>query len=548
MNKSILYSIFIISIFICTLYLNKKLNTPVLNTPVLKTPVLNTPVLKTLKTLNNIEKFGDPTTPTPNPKKIIYHNVWPDDGGISESRDGSSHNAVSKMNKLTKNSIIFFKPMISKEGEYTISFFLKINNVGTVKTVKTIISCKKTDVDDTPIWSLRYNEDTFYIKLGNSPDKNSESFNLQSSIDDTKIYSVYISFRKDELFCWIDGESKKLKNKHDTTSSTLEPDINNIILFNSDSLILLPKDIQDDGTSLDSMDSISVSNIFVHKDFFTEQNINYTPTCKYNPSNDTNMTTCKEKCNNEQNCKQEDCNKICKTLEKQLHEPSLTSPEPDCPKKIRVVSKDRGFIVEFKKPEYQGFKAKIDKFIIIVKPLYIDIGDSSNNTRIYTFNATNSVNCKYEIDGLINKKFYNISVLSHSIDLNKKEFISINSSDVETEAPDGLIMESHPALIENETEIKNIVENEDTIQYNSPCYGDESSKYKFSSSLLDIDKVKNMYKPGGTSLENMILTKIDPNIENLIYDMENINKKGIESYDSDSVSIMKDFDSDFNFI
>ena len=57
-----------------------------------------------------------------------------------------------------------------------------------------------------------------------------------------------------------------------------------------------------------------------------------------------------------------------------------------------------------------------------------------------------------------------------------------------------------------------------------------------------------MYKPGGTSLENMILTKIDPNIENLIYDMENINKKGIESYDSDSVSIMKDFDSDFNFI
>lgn len=523
MNKSVLYSIFIISIFICTLFLKKKFK-----------PALN----------KNIERFTEMPTIEDKKIKIYYHNVTTDKGGTSDTED--SINAVSEMNRLTKNSKIFFKP--NNDTEYTISFFIKLNITET-NNVTTIISCKKSDSDNTPLWSLRYSKGTsanhnFYIKFGNSPDKNSDSFNLPYVQD--KIYSVYISFKKNKLFCWIDAQVKELENK--ATYFTLEPSIDNIILFNSDSLELHSKD-HEYTTTGSTLSSISISNIFVHNRYFTSTDINFTPTCKYNPSNDINLYSCKEKCNEEINCTQINCNKICESLDKILHKPSPTELEPHCPQKIRVVPINEGFTIEFKKPEYEGFKAKIDKFIIIAKLLYVDIGDYTNNTRIYTFDAPNSVNCKYNIEGLINSKFYNISVLSHSTNSERVGFISKDSSDVETNAPNGTIMDSHPALIETENQIKTIVESDDDDELlnNSKCYGDESHKYKFSSSLLDKEKIKNMYKPGGGNLENVILKNINPNIENLIYDIESVNKKGIE-IEEDSVSIMKDWDRDFDFI
>jgi hypothetical protein len=514
MNKSVLYSIFIISIFICTLFLKKKFK-----------PALN----------KNIERFETKDT------KIYYHNVTIDEqGGTSEI--GDSINAVSKMDKLTKNSKIFFKP---QNTEYTISFFLKLN-ITEADNVTTIISCKKSDSNNTPLWSLQYGKmsggEKFYIKLGNIPDKNTHSFNI--SAGDNNIYSIYISFKINELICWIDGESFPLQN--DTKNNDIEPTIENIIIFNSDSLELHSK-TQTERTSADTLNSISVSNIFVHNQYFTMDNIKTTQVCKYNPSNDSNIYECKEQCNKTPICSPEECNKICKTLEKKLHKPSPITQEPNAPKKIRVVPINQGFTIEFKKPEYEGFKAKIDKFIIIAKLLYVDIGDYTNNTRIYTFDAPNSENCKYNIEGLINSKLYNISVLSHSTNSEGVGFVSKESSEVETSQPYGDIIESHPALIETENQIKTIVESDDELLNNSKCYGDESSKYKFSSSLLDKEKIKNMYKSGGANLENIILKNINPNIENLIYDIENVNKKGIE-IEEESVSIMKDWDRDFDFI
>ena len=55
---------------------------------------------------------------------------------------------------------------------------------------------------------------------------------------------------------------------------------------------------------------------------------------------------------------------------------------------------------------------------------------------MYNFTASDSLNCEYNIDGLINDKFYNISVFSH----NDKGFMSLQPSDIETEKPKGKIL------------------------------------------------------------------------------------------------------------
>lgn len=544
MKKTTLYSIYIVIILMITYYIREKLN--------FKTKTIS---LSNNISVKQIETFqttsGEPEDNTPISTLedtdtqeydigdyVYYYRIGKDTGGITQK------NAVDTMNKFYGYSKAYFKPNI--DIEYNVSFYFKKGE--DTKKVKTIICCMDSINNDKILWSLKYLDDTFYIKFGLTPDKNSETLTIESTPDEpNKLYSIYVSFKKNKLFCYIDSDSKTI-DINDSTDDPIAPNNSHIIMFNSESKQILEKPRECFGENPESDDckhSMSISNILLGDKFITEKDINYTAVCKYDPSNDTNQNICKERCIKTKDCAANVCNSICNTISKIIKEPTSDDPEPEPPKKIRVTGVDKGFKIEFKKPEFQGFKSKIDKFIIIVKALYVDGDDTENSTKIYNFAASDNINCEYDIKGLVNDKFYNISVFSH----NDKGFMSLQPSDIETEQPKGKTMEAHPALLETENQIQKIIDSEsEDKNFNNPCFGDESKKYRFSSSILDSEKVNNMYKFGGSNFDNIFLNKINPNMETVLLDLEKIdNQNNNTSNNSDSVKVMKDFDEDFNF-
>jgi hypothetical protein len=543
MKKSIIYCIFIILLLMITYYIREKIN--------VKTKSINlldniedddSTILETFDQEDEDISENTMFTFTKNNENMIYHywNEKDTNGGIVKQ------NAISVMNKLYSHSKIFFKLSNTKIDEYGISFYFK-KGCDTDK-IRTIVCCKdnNTAENNKIIWSIKYLKNVFYIKYGFTPDKYSETLTIESS-DQNKIYSVYISYSysKKKLFCYIGSDSKIIEIEKE---DLIQPSSENNIIFNSESQYLYKPGVDcfndDKGNKgSDCEYTMSISNIFKYNKFITENDIGYDPVCKYDPSNDTDSNMCKEKCIKELNCKTTYCNNICNTIGRNLKEPIIKDLEPNPPKKIRVTGIDKGFKIEFKKPAFQGYQANIDKFIIIVKPLYVDGDDMENRTKIYNFSTQDNQNCEYTVSGLINDKFYNISVFSH----NDKGYMSLEPSNIETEQPKGKTMEAHPALLETENQIQKIIESEDQ-NFNSACFGDESKKYKFSSSILDGEKINNMYKYGGTNFDNTFLNKINPNMENILLDIERVDSSNNNnSAQSEAVIAMKDFDESLNF-
>ena len=178
-------------------------------------------------------------------------------------------------------------------------------------------------------------------------DKNAATVTLQSQeTGNSEIHSIYISFKENLFFFYIDSETRTLgiENSKKTSTNSVEqseiikPSSDNIIIFNSENGDIKYDDCigeKSEETPSDSecVHTMSISNIYLHKKFITAKDINYTAVCKYDPSNDTNQNICKERCIKTKDCTANVCNSICSTISKVVKKPTSDDPEPQPPKK-----------------------------------------------------------------------------------------------------------------------------------------------------------------------------------------------------------------------
>ncbi len=444
-------------------------------------------------------------SPFENDNKLIKYN-------INTIKKGSSLDFMTIDNFyefIDETSVIFFNPT---DETYTIKFFLNIDT--TVANLQHIVNSKT--LDGEPIWSLNYHNGFFYLQLGDDiTNKDTQyKFNINyDSIDstNTEIVLIIISYtpnlnNEQQLVCSIHGEITKLtistKSTTSTTSRTLEQS-NQIVIFGSNRTDIEDKLPEDNNTTDTPTDEISNSkfelkfgDIYIEETkFYSEAflqtiiNQNFI-TCKYVPLENMNENECHKQCMATNNCDRYSCTQICSIKGESPPIKIRTEAEPDPPNNIRVIPKNKGFTIEFKKPDYGGVNnAVISYYIIIVNKL-----DSiANDTKFYTVHATDDSNCNYEIDSLDNETTFNISVLS------KNNIGKISNTASESE----IITTSND-------------NDEDTSNHNELC-NDSNQTYKFKSSLIDTPQITDFYKDNQTLSSHLKKIYDNTTVENPIY-------------------------------
>ena len=381
-------------------------------------------------------------------------------------------------------SVIFFSPTAD---DYTIKFFLKIDD--NADGFQHIVNSRILN-DNDPVWSLKYNDGFFYLQLGDNVNDKQTNYRFKINygtvqIKDT-IVLITISYTPNknnvkQLVCAIHGEIITLKTKSDipsTTSSTSTTSKQVVIFGSNSSDIIDISSVATTGSPSPSTFKFQIGDIYVEENkFYNETELtklmdeNYIP-CKFIPIENEDESECRTKCITNNNCDRYSCTKICNTKGQKELAPIRREPEPDAPSKIRVISKTNGFIIEFRKPEYEGSDNSVINHYIVIAQKH---DSKDNDTKLYTVHATQDNNCRYEIDGLDTDTFYDISVLSK----NNKNSISKNASEIETETTlpieDNKLLKSH------------------NNNYDALCYED-SNKYRFNSGELDSTEVKTFYK------------------------------------------------------
>ena len=476
-----------------------------------------------------------PTTtspiPTDNFNKLYYYNV------INKS---IPHENINFFEFNNTNSKIF----ANLKGTNTVGFYFKLPET-TANSYKIISSNRynennNLDTFTNPIWSLNFIEGNFYIKYKQNKIQQKYKFNI--IIDNTEIIYIKIAYNLNLkiLSCNINSDQKIIENikyyKH-------------ILLFGNNSSKLNNNSSKLNNNSTDTkpnnmlVGDIKIENIY---DPDLEDKILI---CKYNPSKDKTKYNCVHKCLKLNNCNQPKCDKICKYIAgSDFSEEKLnTDKEPDPPSNIRVIPQDNGFIIEFIKPEYEGYNAKITKYIVVVKNKFTKL-KNINDEKIYSFNSNNDSELKYSIKGLDNNKMYNIFVLSY----NDKNLISKTASEIETSSPDGTSEEIHDLLIEPDSVISKQINDyigEHLDEKDDYCKAED----KFNFNLINLDKIdRNEYqnKIKQIVLDNERESEISNSIKNTIENnpiLKNSDEEDISIneiiQDSNSVSILKDFEN-----
>jgi len=478
----------------------------------------------TTENVNGNEQSPSPATTDssfklPNNKLIKYN--------INTIKNGSSVDFMTIDNFyefIDETSIIFFNPT---NETYTIKFFL---NIDTTAVNLQHIANSKT-LGGEPIWSLNYHNGFFYLQLGDDiTNKDTQyKFNINyDSIDstNTEIVLIIISYTPNEnneqqLVCSIHGEITKLTTSTTSTTSTTPTkttQTNQKVIFGSNRTDIEDKltednPIRDDMSNSNSKFELKFGDIYIEDKFYSETflqtiiNQNFI-TCKYEPLLDMNENECHNQCMAKNNCDRYSCTQICSVKGESPPIKIRTDADPDPPNKIRVIQKNKGLTIEFKKPVYGGVdNAVISYYIIIVNKLDSKV----NDTKFYTVHATDDSNCKYEIESLDDNTPFNISVLSK----NNKGIISSTAS---------------------EPEIVTILNDNEEATYNNELCNDSNKKYKFQSNILDKEEITNLYKDNKTLSSH--LTKIfdDTTVENPIY-------KSQEKTQNELSKILKDLDN-----
>ena len=470
-----------------------------------------------------------PPIPTDNFNKLYYYSV------INKS---IPHENINFFEFNNIDSKIF----ANLKGTNTVGFYFKLPETNTANSYKIISSNNynennNLDTFTNPIWSLNFIEGNFYIKYKQNKIQQKYKFNI--IVDNTEIIYIKIAYNSNSkiLRCNINGDEKIIYNiKY----------YKNILLFGNNSS-KLNNDITDTKTSNKPnnmlVGDIKIENIY---DPYLKDKILI---CKYNPYKDKTKYNCVHKCLKLNNCNQPKCDKICKYIAgSDFNEEKLnTDKEPDPPSNVRVIPQDNGFIIEFIKPEYEGYNAKITKYIVVVKNKFTKL-KNINDEKIYSFNSNNDSELKYSIKGLDNNNMYNIFVLSY----NDKNLISKTASEIETSSPDGTSEEIHDLLIEPDSVISKQINDyigEHLDEKDDYCKAED----KFNFNLINLDKIdRNEYqnKIKQIVLDNEIESEMSNSIKNTIENntiLKNSDEEDISIneiiQDSNSVSILKDFEN-----
>jgi hypothetical protein len=467
--------------------------------------------------------------PTDNFNKLYYYNV------INKS---IPHENINFFEFNNTDSKIF----ANLKGTNTVGFYFKLPETNIANSYKIISSNNynennNLDTFTNPIWSLNFVEGNFYIKYKQNKIQQKYKFNI--IVDNTEIIYIKIAYNSNSkiLRCNINGDEKIIYNiKY----------YKNILLFGNNSS-KLNNDITDTKTSNKPnnmlVGDIKIENIY---DPYLKDKILI---CKYNPSKDKTKYNCVHKCLKLNNCNQPKCDKICKYIAGSdfKGEDTRTDKEPDPPSNVRVIPQDNGFTIEFIKPEYEGYNAKITKYIVVVKNKFTKL-KNINDEKIYSFNSNNDSELKYSIKGLDNNNMYNIFVLSY----NDKSLISKTASEIETNSPDGTSEEIHDLLIEPDSVISKQINDyigEHLDEKDDYCKAED----KFNFNLINLDKIdRNEYqnKIKQIVLDNEVESEMSNSIKNTIANnpiLKNSDEEDISInemiQDSNSVSILKDFEN-----
>lgn len=465
-----------------------------------------------------------PPTPFDIKNKLVKY-------GITTNINGGTLNYMTIDNFYSFddiNSVIFFETKyltgykeINKLSGYTLKFFLNINDKDT--PLQQIVNSKKLNKDDNKdLWSLKYKDGHFYLQIGNTgvdnKNTNYKFENYFSSADESLVF-ITISYYKDGNYFYlvssIHGEISEVIRTEITPTTTSTNDTSKyIIMFGSNNTNIIYDSNVPESTSTNTNDvnnkfNFEIGDIYFDESASTKDNLitiidNNFITCKYKPIKNDDDYECILKCKKQNNCDQYSCSRICNLLN--VDEPGTIpirdEKEPDPPEKIRIISKETGFIIEFKKPAFSGINnAVINYYIIVLKKTKYEKDNNLYDTKFFTVNAGNTFDCEYTLDGLDNNTFYDIYVLSK----NNKNLISPNRSNIETASTLSVI---------------NNIDNNVTNYNDTLC---NNKNYKFiSSNIPETEIIDKVYKNNSsfssyiddvydkTSIETPILSELSP--------------------------------------
>lgn len=396
-----------------------------------------------------------------------------EDNNLAEIYNINNYKNVEINDKIVKmlefKQSAFCLKNLNNLVQYTLFFNVEFNSSSPYQVI-----INSMDVNNNLLYELYLFNGYIYLKFYNKSHKFTEQ------IETNKNYTIVLNVSKNNLTCFFNSDIKSL-----TTIDTKET--NNDIVFGS---------IYKNSKIINPLDGF-IGNINLYNDVIEPQKLlglmdtgsaklleKKIEICKFIPSG-TTLALCKEKCKKDNACDPDYCDKICekcidynncKWLPTPKAEPKAVLPDPDVPMppKIHCYSGDGYIEVRFKKPFDNH--SPINKYLIQTKKSYKNDGI----TKLVNFEANDcgKGSCKFQLKGLDNQDYYNISVRSiNAIGM------SINSNTV-TIAPDGEIATKQlsDALIETDDEIKKELYKD--FNYDD-TYCDASSFVNYDEHILD---------------------------------------------------------------